>query len=446
MTNWQEQCWKEISKQDFTIERVGEPTLPSPLKHLRFVPDQASVSYFNDTETLDAMKEAGVDFPRFEAAGAREKIVHDPNWIRAAIVTCGGLCPGLNDVIKALVNTLHYNYGVHSIFGIRYGYRGLIPSYGIEPLVLTPDLVDTIHENGGTILGSSRGEQPTEEIVRTLHRRNINILFCIGGDGTLRGARDISECAQKWHLPISVIGVPKTIDNDVGFMDRTFGFETAVYAAAHVISNAHDEASAAYNGIGLVRLMGRDSGFLAAYACLANSVVNFCLIPEMKIELEGPRGLLPAIKNRLGPKDHAVIVVAEGAGQDLFDNDTSGRDASGNKIHQDIGLLLKQKIKDYLLAEGVDHSVKYFDPSYIVRSVPARGTDAVFCLHLAENAVHAAMAGRTNMVVGCWCGKFTHVPIRLATKERRRIVTDGQLWQSVLATTRQQRYFPAGRA
>ncbi|MBN2450375.1 MAG: ATP-dependent 6-phosphofructokinase [Lentisphaeria bacterium] len=438
--------YEEVQGLDFGVERVGEPGLDSPLHGVRFVDDDAGVSFYADAGRIAQILAQGSPLPAFAAAGPRRRLYHDAPWTRAAIVTCGGLCPGLNDVIKALVNTLFLDYGVDSVFGIPYGYRGLVPGHGLKPIELTPDLVDGIHEDGGSILKSSRGPQSTEEIVKTLDRLNIGILFTIGGDGTQRGARDIVEEARKRGLSVSIIGIPKTIDNDLDFMERTFGFETAIYAAAPVISSAHVEAKDAYNGIGLVRLMGRDSGFIAAYATLANSVVNFCLIPEVPFALEGPGGFLPVLEHRLAEKQHAVIVVAEGAGQDLFADQPQRRDSSGNVLHHDIGLFLKDRIRDYLQSRGIEHSIKYFDPSYLIRSVPARGTDAIFCLHLAQHAVHAAMAGFTNMVVGYWNGHFVHIPMALATRQRRRIDPRGQLWQSVLAVTRQQAAWQAGCA
>ncbi|NOY82468.1 MAG: ATP-dependent 6-phosphofructokinase [Kiritimatiellaeota bacterium] len=426
---------------DFTVECVGKPDIPSPLDGIRFVDEAERISVFSDVRILQSQAAAGRPLPAFEPAGPRERLFHDPAWTRAGIVTCGGLCPGINDVIRALVNTLWYSYGVQSILGFQYGFRGLIPAHGLKPVPLDPDVVDQIHENGGSILGSSRGPQDTEGMVRTLERLGINCLFGIGGDGTLRGIRDMARCVQEKKRPISIVGIPKTIDNDISFTDRTFGFETAVYAAAPVISCAHDEAKGAYNGIGLIRLMGRDSGFIAAAATLANSVVNFCMVPEVPFELAGPRGFLRALEQRLIKKHHAVIVVAEGAGQQLFSDESEQRDASGNVLHHDIGLFLRRKIEEYLTAERVEHHVKYFDPSYQVRSVPARGTDAIFCLHLAENAVHAAMAGRTNVVIGHWHERFTHVPIELAVRQRRKINPRGQLWQSVLAVNRQSEYW-----
>lgn len=430
-----------VAKLDFTIDQVGEPTLDSPLEDVGFVSDDDRISFFSHRHKLAQLEMPPAELPGFEAAGPRSQIYHDPAWTQAAIVTCGGLCPGINDVIKSIVNTLHHSYGVRNVHGIPYGYRGLVPKYQLEPIPLTPDIVDTIHENGGSVLGSSRGPQDTEEIVRTLHQRNIGLLFAIGGDGTQRGAGEIAEACMAKGLPISVIGIPKTIDNDLSFMDRTFGFETAVYASGPVISAAHDEAKGAYNGIGLVKLMGRESGFIAAAATLANSVVNFCMIPEVPLSLDGPDGFLAAIERRLQEKNHVVVVAAEGAGQNLFQGDNTARDASGNVTFNDVGLFLKQRIGEHLRQQGIEHAIKYFDPSYLIRSVPARGTDAIFCLHLAQNAVHAAMAGKTNMVMGHWQGDFVHVPTDLATRERRHVDLSGQLWQSVLNVTRQRRYW-----
>jgi 6-phosphofructokinase 1 len=384
----------------------------------------------------------GKALPSFEKAGPKEEIFHDPAWTRAAIVTCGGLCPGLNDVIKGLVSVLHYDYGVKNIFGIPYGYRGFNPKYGLAPIILTPDVVDTIHDVGGTILGSSRGAQPTEVIVDTLQRLNINVLFTIGGDGTLRGAHDIAEEIKKRRQPISVVGIPKTIDNDLQFTDRTFGFESSVYATDDILTSAHMEAKGAYNGLSIVKLMGRDSGFIAASASLANSVVNFCLIPELSFDLKGEGGLLNALERRFQTgKTHAVIVVAEGAGQHLFEGLPEKKDASGNILKYDIGIHLKEEIKTHFDQKNLDISIKYFDPSYQIRSIPARGNDAIYCLQLAQYAVHAAMAGKTDMVVGHWSNEFIHVPIKMATMGRRKVDIDGQLWKAVVTATRQENWF-----
>jgi len=431
---------------DLSIEKVGEGTLVAPMTGLRFVEDSQRVSLTTDIARLERFASEKIAIPSLEAAGPRRTIYHDPAWTRAAIVTCGGLCPGLNNVIKSLVQVLWFDYGVRNIFGIPYGFRGLNPAYGYSPIVLTPEIVDAIQEDGGTILGSSRGNQDNNIMVDTLMRLNINVLFCIGGDGTLRGARDIAAEVRRRKQPISVIGIPKTIDNDLNLVDRTFGFETAVLSSCNVITSAHTEANGAFNGLGVVKLMGRDSGFIAAYAALATTVVNFCLVPEVPFELEGENGLFKALENRYAiGKTHAVMVVAEGAGQHLFKGVPERRDASGNILKNEIGEFLCAEIKDHFNQIGKEINIKYFDPSYTVRSIPAKGTDAIFCYQLSENAVHAAMAGKTNMVVGSMNGQFTHVPIDYAVSERRKIEPNGTLWHAVLGATRQQDYF-SGKA
>jgi 6-phosphofructokinase 1 len=426
-----------MKQSDFAISSLGRCTVISPVRNRVFTEDTDQISYFNRKDTLRQIMEEGGDIPAFEKAGPRQHLFHDPAWTRAAVVTCGGLCPGLNDVIKGLVQTLHFTYGVRHIFGIPFGYRGLNPVFGHAPILLDPEVVDTIHEDGGTILGSSRGEQEIGVMVDSLERLNINMLFCVGGDGTLRGAHAVAEEIARRKQNISVVGVPKTIDNDLNFTDRTFGFETAVYHTHAIITAAHQEAKGAFNGIGLVRLMGRDSGFIAAYASLANSVVNFCLVPEVPFEIDGDRGLLHALERRFDSgKTHAVIVAAEGAGQNLFNGGTE-KDASGNTVKKDIGLRLRDDITLHFKRIKKEVSVKYFDPSYSIRSVPAQGTDSIFCYELAENAVHAAMAGKTDVIIGHWSDEFTHVPISIAVAERKKIDVDGALWQAVLGATRQ---------
>ncbi len=368
-----------------------------------------------------------------ETAGPREKLFFDPSQLACGIVTCGGLCPGVNDVIRSIVLSLYRHYGVNTVYGFRFGYEGLVPRYGHEPLNLTPDTINRIHEIGGTVLGSSRGPQDPAEMARNLGEMKIGILFAIGGDGTLRGAQKIAEEATRQGIALSVIGIPKTIDNDISFVQKTFGFETAVGEARRAIYAANTEAEAARNGIGLVKLMGRDSGFIAAYSVLVESQVNFCLIPEIPFKLEK---FLAELKTRLERRGHAVIVVAEGAGQDLMEK-TAERDASGNVKYGDIGTFLRDAIKAHFKEDGIELSIKYIDPSYTIRSVRTNPHDSVFCLLLGHGAVHAGMSGRTNMVVSFWNHQFTHVPIALAASQRKKIDPEGSLWSSVLASTGQ---------
>jgi 6-phosphofructokinase 1 len=419
---------------DFTIARLGECRFLSPVSGVRFTRDDERVLYHARLEDLKGWI-AGTDPPAMEAAGPREKLFFDPSQLACGIVTCGGLCPGLNDVIRSIVLSLHHHYGVNTVYGFRFGYEGLVPRNGHKPLKLTPDAVNRIHEMGGTILGSSRGPQNPAEMAKTLGNLKIGILFAIGGDGTLRGAQAIAEEATRQGMALSVIGIPKTIDNDISFVQKTFGFETAVTEARRAIYAANSEAESARNGIGLVKLMGRDSGFIAAYSVLVDSHVNFCLVPEVPFSLEK---FLAELKRRIERRGHAAIVVAEGAGQDLMEK-TAERDASGNVKYGDIGTFLRDAIKEYFKGAGIEINIKYIDPSYTIRSVPANAHDSAFCLLLGHSAVHAGMSGRTNMVVGFWNHQFTHIPIFLATSERKKIDPEGTLWSSVLASTGQPR-------
>jgi 6-phosphofructokinase 1 len=377
--------------------------------------------------------------PSFELAGPRETIYFDPSKVHAAIVTCGGLCPGINDVIRSIVMELWYWYRVNNITGIRYGYRGFLPEYGHETTELTPDVVSTIHTHGGTFLGSSRGGAETAKIVDALERMNIRILFTIGGDGTQKGALAIHKEVKKRKLKVAIVGIPKTIDNDISYVYKTFGLETAYSIAVEAMHAAHTEAFNAYNGIGLVKLMGRDSGFIAANAALASQHANFVLIPEVPFDLEGPNGLLVHLQKRLERRHHALICIAEGAGRELVKKDPSrlGHDASGNIKWPDIGVFLIDKIKAYMKKVGMEYTLKYIDPSYLIRSAPAIPSDSIYCAILGQNAVHAAMAGKTGMVIGSWNDRYTHVPIEAVVRERKRIDPDSMFWLHVVANTGQ---------
>jgi 6-phosphofructokinase 1 len=420
---------------DFSIERLGDCRVPSPMPAARFVGDDERILYHAHPEDLRRCLAAGLAPPAMELAGPRERIFFDPAKIACGIVTCGGLCPGINDVIRAVTLSLHHHYGVRKIYGFRYGYEGLVKRLGHAPLELTPVMVSQIGEMGGTILASSRGPQDPAEIVDYLEELGIGILFAIGGDGTLKGAGKIAEEALRRGRPISVIGIPKTIDNDISFVQKTFGFETAVAEAHRAIYAAHAEAAGARNGIGLVKLMGRDSGFIAAFASLIDSQVNFCLVPEVPFTMEG---FLSSLQERLARRGHAVVVAAEGAGQELLAA-TAEKDASGNARLGDVGTFLRDAIKGHFAKTGMEATVKYIDPSYIIRSQPANTHDSALCLLLGQSAVHAGMAGRTNMVVGLWNHQFTHAPIALATSARKKLDPDGWLWSSVLASTGQPR-------
>jgi len=434
---------RKNARFDPSISILGAAKIESPLGVIPrngdryFVSDEERVLLnIDESEVAKAIK--GRKKPlALERAGPRQKIFFDPSKLRCAIVSCGGLCPGINDIIRAIVLTLHHNYGVPNIYGIRYGFEGFISSYGHELIELTPDFVSAIHESGGTVLGTSRGHQDIGSIVDALERMNVGLLFTIGGDGTMMAATHITKEIQKRKLKISVIGIPKTIDNDIYLIDRSFGFDTAVDMAVDVIRSAHNEAISASNGIGLVKLMGRHSGFIAAAATLALPDVNFCLIPECDFDLEGPSGLLEALKHRLLKRRHSVIVCAEGAGQKFFTDQASQRDASGNVRLGDIGLFLKEQINAYFQKIDTQITLKYIDPSYTIRSVAANANDHILCGFLGRSAVHAGMAGKTTMLVGLCNNQLVHIPIAATAGKRKHVDLTGDMWMSVLETTGQ---------
>ncbi|HXF15914.1 MAG TPA: ATP-dependent 6-phosphofructokinase [Burkholderiales bacterium] len=438
-----------ITAADVRIKDLGKCLLPSPVvAHL----GESAVMFAGAAEKVlvddrmsvfgDNVARAG-NVPAFELAGPRDKVFFDPRTVGCGIVTCGGLCPGINNVVRGLVLELARGYGVKRILGFRFGYEGLISRFGHDPVTLTAESVAHIHHQGGTILGSSRGSQDPGEVIDNLEANGINILFVIGGDGTIRGAMHFTEEIERRGLKIAVVGVPKTIDNDIHFIDRSFGFESAYSAAVDVVRSARVEAMGARNGIGLVKLMGRHSGFVACQAALASADVDLVLIPEVNAMLEGERGVFANLDRVLARKGHAVVVVAEGAAQELMTDDAAdgATDKSGNAKLKDIGVYLRERITEHYRQAKREITLKYIDPSYTIRSVPATPSDSVYCWNMARNAVHAAMAGNTEMLIGRWHGRFVHVPMPLATRSRKQVDVTADLWMSVIEATGQPRSF-----
>ncbi len=426
---------------DTTIANLGPAKIDSPL--VKSLPNAGFDRYSEEhcrvliNPYYQPGSEMQTDPPSFERAGPRRKIYFDPAKLKVAIVCCGGMCPGLNNLVRAIVLQLHYLYGVHNIVGVRYGLQGFIPDYGHELVELGPEVVMNVHGRGGSFLGMSRGPQPVEDVVDALERLNIGLLFTIGGDGTLHAAKVIADEITRRGLKTAVVAVPKTIDNDISFVEVSFGFQTAVEAATEAILSAHNEANGAPNGIGLVKLMGRNSGFVAAHATLALTDVNFCLIPELDFDMEGPGGLLQMLQERLEARGHAVIVVAEGAGQKFFTDQERGTDASGNPKLGDIGTYLKETINRYFSEKGITTNLKYIDPSYMIRSRAANSNDRIYTGFLGHHAVHAGMCGKTDMLVSLWNNRYVHVPISMAITRRRTVDPHGGLWRAVQEATGQ---------
>jgi 6-phosphofructokinase 1 len=423
---------------DFTIQVLGKPVLSSPLSVSYFTNDAKRIMFNIYVNKYEDYKMITGKPLSIEVAGPREKIFFDPAKSKAAIITCGGLCPGINDVIRAIVMELYYRYGVTNIIGIKYGFKGLIPHYGYAVIELTPNLVKDIHTLGGSVLSSSRGREDIGEIVDALKRMNVDIFFCIGGDGTMRATESIAEEISRRNLNIAVVGIPKTIDNDLNLIQRSFGFDTAISESVKAIQCAHVEARGAPNGIGLVKIMGRQSGHIAACAALAQNDVNFVLVPEVPFDLDGEKGFLHAVERRLKERGHCVILVAEGAGQELIRkcDDPIETDPSGNPKLLDIGVFLKTRIKEYFQEKKIEANLKYIDPSYIIRSVPAISNDSIYCGALGQYAVHAAMAGKTSMLVSLMKDEYVHLPLRIVGSGMK-VDPEGNVWMRVLEATGQ---------
>ncbi len=436
----------DLTSEQLVVANLGEPTFRSPLP-LSFESGDEIGVFVSDRLRLMYEPRFVPGEPRgdlaFELAGPRQKLFFEPEKACAAIVTCGGLCPGINNVIRSLVQELSLNYGVPRILGIRYGYQGLNPAEGRPPLELTYEMVESIHHQGGTVLGTSRGPHQSQAMVDFLVNQGINILFCVGGDGTQRGAHEISAEISRRGLDIAVVGIPKTIDNDIKYCFRTFGFETAVEEAEKVIDRAHVEAKSVLNGVGLVKLMGRHAGFITAAAVVASGEANFAFVPELSVKLHGPDGFLAALERRLRLKEHAVVVVAEGAGQEWLAESPTGHDASGNKNLGDVGPHLEEQITTYFKEHKIPVSVKYFDPSYHIRSVPANAADSLLCSRLARAAAHAGMAGKTDVLIGLWHSHLVHVPLTISFDAKREMSLEGELWTSVQAITGQEKWYHA---
>ncbi|MDR0512494.1 MAG: ATP-dependent 6-phosphofructokinase [Treponema sp.] len=428
---------------DFTIEDLGKRNTKSPIA-MSAAPGEKTANYVTDNEFIRLSVEVkpGAQPPlkrtqMLECAGPREMLYFSPANVHAGIVTCGGLCPGLNDVIRSVVRCLWYRYGVRRISGIRYGYKGFLPEYQYGVRALSPEVVDNIHKLGGSILGSSRGGgKEVTKIVDAIEQLNLNMLFTVGGDGTQRGTLDIAEEIRNRKLKIALVGIPKTVDNDFALIQKSFGFDTAVDKAVEVVAAAHMEANSAINGIGLVKLMGRESGFIAAHTALASHEVNFVLIPEVPFNLEGYNGFLHHLEQRIINRAHAVVIVAEGAMQEQLLTEKK-LDAGGNLKLADVGVYLRDRIIKYFDEKNIEINLKYIDPSYAIRSAAANPADSIYCERLGNAAAHAAMAGKTNLIIGLVNNEFVHLPIKTVISRRSHVDPESSLWRDTLDATRQ---------
>ncbi len=427
-----------MTKNNFAIENLGKREISSPISISQFTADESRLLFNTHLENYNSLKDDQGNPLSVELAGPREKIYFEPAETKALIVTCGGLCPGINDVIRSITLTLFHRYGVSEIWGAKFGLRGLNPQCGHDLIKLTPKFVDSITSIGGSILSTSRGPHDADIMLDYLVKLKTNLLFCIGGDGTMRAADALKNKITQRNLKIAVVGIPKTIDNDLDLIQKSFGFDTAIEKAVESIKSAHVESKGSFNGIGLIKIMGRLSGHIAAHAALAQNDVNFVLIPEVPFDLQGEKGFLKILEKRMNLRGHAVILVAEGAGQEIMrKKDTPlEKDSSGNVRLLDIGIFLKNAIEEYFQKINTEINLKYLEPSYLIRSIPANAADGIYCSSLGQYAVHAAMAGKTGLLVALMREEYVHLPLNAAVS-RRKIDPQANIWQRVLETTGQ---------
>jgi 6-phosphofructokinase 1 len=426
-----------LTQRDFEVRRLPNAPFNTPIADREFLSDdQKYIMYDPIVHGVDLSGRHAMSLSPFRMllAQASEHLHFDPKQTTVGVVTCGGLCPGLNDVVRGITYMCRRSYDVKRVVGFRYGYWGLSAAGRDTAIDLDTNRVHTIHRRGGTFLGSSRGPQDPKEMVDTLQQLGVNILFTIGGDGTQRGASKIVEEVTKRKLNIAVVGIPKTIDNDLSFSHRTFGYITAVEHATLAIRAAYAEAGSHPFGVGIVKVMGRHSGFIAAEAAIASQLANICLIPENVVTKETFFNLLEC---RFRTNDCVVICVAEGFGQDWMDTKDCGTDASGNKKLGDIGTYMRDLVTSWMKKHPTANigTVKLIDPSYMIRAVPANTSDASFCVHLATLAVHEAFRGTTDAIIVNWYRNFTVIPIKLATSLRKVVDLHGDLWRQVREVT-----------
>jgi len=401
----------------------------------------------NEGVLVDILVPADNEVTVYPRAGPRSSLFFRPSHVNAGIVTCGGLCPGLNSVIRDVTKSCFELYGVQSVIGFHGGFSGIF-SMPFERLTL--ESTQGIQNLGGTILSSARGGFDADRILNKLEDLRISQLFIVGGDGSMRGARELVVAITKRPWPVAIIGIPKTIDNDIGLIDHSFGFQTAVEETLRAVRAAKVEAACSINGVGVVQCMGRHAGYIAAQVTLASAEVDLCIIPEVPIAIDGSLDVLEHVIRVVEKKGHAVVVVAEGAGENLLGK-SEEFDASGNRRLRPIGPWIKEAIAERLTMRGLGRQVRLIDPSYMVRSVAAYSVDSILCTLLSLAAVHAAMDGYTGVCVALVNGRSVMVPLDLIVEASpRKVDVCSRTYERIVSLTSQPFDFtmcprPAGR-
>lgn len=435
-------------------------------------------------------------------AGPREKLYFPQKRQRplnVGIVVSGGIAPGINSVIDGIVQR-HKLYSIEHRYDIEIvGFNdGFYSFFNKNKITLYKKINNQIKVNentaefandGGSFLKTSRYEEITgndielmNELVDKIYNEDIDILYIIGGDGSMRAANAIWEHAQlktffnKYRYKLSVIGVPKTMDNDILWIWQTFGFLSAVEKAREVIEQISVEIKSNPR-IGIVQLFGSDSGFVVSHAVLASKsgVCDLALIPEYKFKLSDVGDFLVEkfIKKRdesFIPK--ALIVMSETAIPDdakdfvkyaqLSTDEEKAlfayleSEGFSHQIHErndylrSAGLkIVKAGLEEYFKRKKDKHNedliawdrIRFFtnEPRHVLRAIRPSCSDVIFAQRIGTLAVDNALAGYTNFMISQWLTEYVLVPLPLVILGKKRIPTTGIFWKSVLAKTNQFR-------
>lgn len=325
------------------------------------------------------------------------------------VLTGGGDCPGLNAVIRAVERAgIKYDFGT---LGIRNGWQGLIDG-DVEPL--TDFSVSGILPKGGTILGTSRTnplKNPSDfqKIKANIKKYGIHALVVIGGDGTLSAARDVAKQG------ISVVGIPKTIDNDICGTDMTFGFDTAVSTVTEAIDRLHTTAES-HHRIIVVEVMGRNVGWIAVTAGIAGGADEI-LIPEVHFTMDG---VCKKLKDRYDAgKKFSIVVIAEGAHEKdlgLPSVPENERDECGHEKFVGVGNILGKELERRL---GIETRVTIL--GHVQRGGSPTAYDRVLATRFGVAAVQLVHAGDFGKMVALQGNRITSITLESAVNQLKTV-------------------------
>jgi 6-phosphofructokinase 1 len=422
-----------------------------------FVREGASIPVLHDWDIIQVFADNGYldAFPRFLRTGEQPEYRFDPTDVTIGILIAGGIAAGLNMVVDSIVKR-HFALATQiaggepqslRIYGYDGGYKGMMqskrfllaPTEGAGrranyPAGLPIRATDGQATSGGsTLVKAGRGEELTDEQailslarehVRKIVTEGLDILYVIGGNGTLSWAARLCEALEEMQdaKPIAIVGGPKTMDNDVFFTDATFGFRTAVDVATNFVLGIHHDARA-QDRIGLLEVFGASAGWVALHAHADSGEGDEVLIPERMPEKREDHndflgGILDYVEKRLEDNDHAVVVVAEGAMPEWQWRDAGAKDrAFANLLSK-----MKQRYGPARAEAGKEpFAISDVRTRYLVRGTPPNTYDIELCKVTGRLMVDTALAGFTGCAVHRWQNDYVLVPFRTAAERLKQV-------------------------